>query len=704
MPRLRPPFALLVSLPLSLLSPTTHATSPAAPAQLSDSIISANPELADGPVQGYRATRSASATRTDTPLSEIPQAISVIPRAVLDDLGSHSVERALDFAGGVSRQNNFGGLTLYEYSVRGFTTSEFYKDGFSANRGYPSTPDAANIERIEVLKGPAASVYGRGDPGGTVNIVTKKPQAGTFARLQASAGSWDRYRTSLDVNSPLDEQGDLLARLNLAVEDNHSFRDHVGSERLFAAPSLSWQLDPDTRLLLEAELLRHRALFDRGVVAPENKLGSVSRSTFLGEPSDGDIDNANNLVQARLEHDINDIWQLRLASHFKEGELAGDASESQALAADGRTLTRRFRERETTWHDSISQVELHGQLQLAGQQHHLLIGGEYENYRKNERITEVRPRSTIDIYDPLYGRPHPDGARSGSDAHEQVQSQALNLQDQIAFSDRLRGLIGVRIEHFEQSIDNRVNGARSQQNHDAITQRAGLLYQLTPAVGLFANASTSFKPNNGLDRSDRAFDPEQGIGYEAGIKLELLDERLSATLAAFHLTKENVLTADPVDASFQAATGEARSQGFDLQVSGQLSDALRVIGAFAFIDAEVTEGDAALPAGSRLLGVARRSGSLLGVYEFQQGWLRGSDIGAAFSYVGDRSGQAGSDFSLPAYHTVDLLAHYRLSERIKLGAHLNNLFDEKYYERSYSSLWVMPGEPRNLSFNLTVDL
>ena len=701
---MRPPFALLVSLPLGLLGPAASAAPPSTPAQLSDSIISASPERADGPVQGYRATRSASATKTDTPLSDIPQAISVIPSAVLDDLGSHNVERALDFAGGVSRQNNFGGLTLYEYSVRGFTTSEFYKDGFSANRGYPSTPDAANIERIEVLKGPAASLYGRGDPGGTVNIVTKKPQADTFTRLQASAGSWDRYRTSLDINSPLDEQGDLLARLNLAVEDNHSFRDHLANERLFAAPSLSWQLSPDTRLQLEAEVVRHRSVFDRGVVAPNNRLGSVSRSTFLGEPSDGDIENDNNLIQASLEHYLNDQWQLRLASHFKEGELAGNASENQALATDDRTLTRRFRERETSWHDNISQIELRGQVQFAGLQHQLLIGGEYENYRKNERVTEIRPRSNIDIYDPIYGRPRPNGTRSGSDNHEQVESEALNLQDQIVFSERLRGLIGVRVEHFDQSIDNRINGARSKQSHDAITQRVGLLYQLTPAVGLFANASTSFKPNNGLNRSSQAFDPEQGIGYETGVKLDLLDHRLSATLAAFHLTKKNVLSADPLDPGFQTTAGEARSQGFDLQVSGQLTDALRMIGAFAFIDAEVTKGDKSLPAGSRLLGVARQSGSLLGVYEFQDGWLRGADIGAAFNYVGDRSGQAGSGFELPAYSTLDLLAHYRISERMKLGANLNNLFDEKYYERSYSSLWVMPGEPRNLSFNLTIDL
>lgn len=696
---LYPRAGLLLMLFGSSLLPA-HATTPL---ELDGLLVEDTWESADGPVQGYRASRSASATRTDSAIEEIPQAISVIPARVLADLDSHNVERALDFAGGVARQNNFGGLTLYEYSVRGFATSEFYKDGFSANRGYPSAPDVANVERIEVLKGPAASLYGRGDPGGTVNIVTKKPQAETFARLQASAGSWDRYRTSLDANAPLDEEGSLLGRLNLAVEDNQSFRDYVDNSRQFVAPSLAWQPGVDTRLLVEGEFSRSNVVFDRGIVAPNNHLGSVSRSTFLGEPGDGHIDNDNDQLQASLEHVLNDTWHLRLASHYKTGSLGGFASENQALAADGRTLTRRFRERDTDWHDSISQLELHGLLELAGIEHRLLLGGEYENFRKSERVTEIRPRSAIDIYEPVYGRPRPDGARSGSDFHERVASQALNLQDQMRFGERLHGLLGVRLERYDQDIHNRVTDSESDQRQDAVTWRSGLLYQLTPQVGLFANASTSFKPNSGLDASGRAFDPEEGIGYESGVKLDLFDGRLGATLAAFHLTKENVLTADPADPSFSRAAGEARSQGLDLQFSGQLTDALRLIGAWAWIDAEVTE-DNSLPVGSRLLGVPEHSASLLGVYEFQDGRLKGGDIGAAVTYVGDRLGQSGSDFELPAYTTVDLLAHYPLGERARLGVNLNNLFDEKYYERSYSSLWVAPGAPRNLTFNLTLDL
>lgn len=658
-------------------------------------------ESATGPVKGYRATRSASATKTDTAIRDIPQSISVIPATVLKDLGSTNVERALEFAGGVSKQNNFGGLTLYEYSVRGFTTSEFYQDGFSANRGYPSTPDAANIERIEVLKGPAANLYGRGDPGGTVNIVTKKPQPEAFTTVQTSAGSWDRYRTAVDVNTPLDSEGNVLSRVNLAVEDNHSFRDHVQSKRVFVAPSFSWQLDPDTSLLVESEFVRHSSTFDRGIVdAP-----GVSRSTFLGEPNDGDIDNHNNRLQATLEHHLNDAWKLRLASHYKQGSLWGDASENRALNADGHTIDRRYRERSMGWHDSITQLELRGLFDIGSWQHELLIGTEYEDYRKKERVTAIGgSRYSIDIYNPVYGQAKPNGLRSGTDFFEQTKSHALNLQDQIVFTDRLRGMVGARFEHFEQRIDDFTrNHAKAEQTHDAFTQRAGLLYQLTPQVGVFANASTSFKPNSGLGADNKSFKPEEGVGYEVGIKSELFDDRLSATLAAFHIEKENVLTLDPAT-NLNRAVGKARSQGLDLQLTGQVTDAVRVIGAFAYIDAEVTKGDKVIPAGSRILGVAKRSGGLLGVYEFQDGALRGSDLGAAFTYVGDRSGEAGTDFELPAYHTVDLLAHYKATDNVTVGLNLNNLFDEKYYERSYSNYWISPGEPRNLTVSLTLNL
>ena len=661
-------------------------------------------------VRRYQARRSGSATKTDTPLDEVPQAVSVIPATVLDDLRSPRIEKALDYAGGVARQNDFGGLTMYEYSIRGLTTSEFYKDGFSVNRGYMNPQDPSNVERIDVLKGPASSLYGRGDPGGTINIVSKRPQNDRFARLDLSAGRWDRYRSSLDVNTLLDDEGTMLYRMNLAVEDNKSFRDYRSSERQFFAPAFSWELSPQTRLLVQAEVIRSSQVFDRGVVAPNDHLGSVSRSDFFGEPDDGEIDNNNESLQAEIEQDLNASWTVRLASHYKQGRLNGGATEASFLADDARTLNREYRYRDFDWQDSITQLELRGLVYTGDIEHNLLIGTEYERYAKDERLMRTRPISTIDIREPVYGQPRPPfsvgpGGRS-TDRHELVHSRSLNLQDQMRLSEKLFGVIGARYDHYEHRLDNEVTGKRTEQTHEKITPRIGALYQLTPEVGVFANASQSFKPNTGAPRpgTGTSFDPEEGVGYEAGFKFDLLDSRLGMTVAAFHLTKENVLTADPADSTYQIAAGEVRSRGLDLQLTGQLTDEVRVIGAYAYVDAEVTK-DNTLASGSRLLNVPEHSGSLLGVYEFLDGGLKGLELGGGVNHVGDRSGNvADSGFELPGYTTVDLLARYKATQDLTLGANLNNAFDRTYYERSYSNVWVMPGEPRNLSLSLSLNL
>ena len=685
----------------SLLAANAFATPEQPPVELSTITVTASQEQADGPVQGYRATRSASATRTDTPIEKIPQSINVVPAQVLDDLGTTRIDRALDFAGGVSRQNNFGGLTFLNYSVRGFTTGELYKNGFAINRGSYSSPDASGIERIEVLKGPAASLYGRGDPGGMINIVSKKPQAEAFSQLKASAGSWDRYRSSLDVNSPLNEDATLLSRINLAVEDNQSLRDHVGSDRQLVSPALSWQLDTDTRLLIESEFTRTESVFDRGIPAVNNRMGAVKDSNFMGEPNDGTVRNDNQMLQVSLKRYLNDTWKLRLANHYAQGRLRGNSSEPSRLVGD--TLTRFYRQRSFEWNDSITQAELHGSFNLGSWQHQTLAGLEYENYRNSQKYPQSATTLGYgqNIYQPQYGQAKP-SIVNPNDFSEHTESYALNLQDQISFSERLSGLIGARLERYEQTALNRSTRVSNEQDKDVATARTGLLYQLTPQVGVFANASTSFKPNS-ISSQGTVFKPEKGLGYETGFKLDLLDSRLGATIALFHIDKENVLTADPANPGDSIAAGKARSQGLDMQFSGQLSEAVRIIGAYAYIDAEVTE-DNSLPVGSKLLGVARHSGSLLTVYQFQDGRLRGSDIGAAFNYVGDRSGQTGSDFELPAYSTVDLMARYQASDDLSIGLNLNNLLDREYEERAYNSVWVMPGEPRNLNVSLTLNL
>jgi len=661
-------------------------------------------ERADGPVQGYRATRSATATRTDTPIEEVPQSISVVPRQVIEDLGDARIDRALDFAGGVGRQNDFGGMSNASFSIRGFTSGfsagSLYRNGFSVNRGYYAA-DSATLERIEVLKGPAGGLFGRGDPGGVINLVSKRPQNETFNHLRFSAGRWDRYRADFDSNAPLSEDGQLLARVNLATETRKSFRDYADMQRQMVAPALTWHLNETTKLLLDSEFTRTDNVMDRGIPAVNGQLGSIKRSTFLGEPNDGQMRLSTNLLHAALEHDFQPDWTLRFAGQYLESRIKGSVTDAQGPVIGG-MVVRGYNPNDMRSHSLTLHAEVLGKLQLAGMPHQILAGLESENWRADSDYAFSNPSThpiPINVYNPVYGQSKP--PTSPRDNSNHVQSYALNLQDQIDFTERLSGLLGVRFQNHKQQRIDRVTGDKAKQEKDVAIPRIGLTYKLTPQVFLFSGIGTSFTPNN-PSYGGQIFKPEKGLGYETGIKLDLLDGRLGATLAAFHITKENVLNPDPSNPGFQIAVGEVRSQGMDAQISGQIGDNFNLIAAYAFIDAEVTKDNRPGFKGSRLAGIPRHSGSILGVWEFQPG----RSVGATLNHVGQRAystgGSAPKGSGLPRYTTLDFLGKWEISSNISAGVNLNNALNKKYYERSWSDLWVAPGEPRNLNLNIAI--
>jgi len=666
-------------------------------------------ETADGPVTGYRATRSASATRTDTAIEDIPQAISVVPEQVLDDLNISRMDKALDFAGGVGRGNNFGGVSTLDYSLRGFISANTYRNGFASYRGTNAAPDMAVVERVEVLKGPSSGLFGRSEPGGVINMVTKRPQNDNFTRIKLSAGRWDRYRGTLDANARLTD--DLLGRVNLVLEDNGSFRDHVENQRYIVSPSISWSLGENTSLLLDTEFSRTDIVMDRGIAAVGNKLGKMKNSTFLHEPDDGKISTEGRLLHISLQHHLNEFWKVRAATQYLDGHMQGNTTGTTTAPVLGDILGRTYQRREMEWNDINTQLDLHGDFELVGWQHQLLSGIEYSNYRYTQHL-DFTAVNAINIYDPMYGqRPSPLPGRKprqpGSQTHE--ENYAFNLADQIEFNERWHGLLGVRFEHFQQRLYAAGNRAKRSQNKEAAVPRAGLMYKLLPDVSVFANTGFSFKPNSpSTDATTgitRVFKPEEGIGYELGSKFSLLDGRLDATVSLFHITKENVLTRDPSDptGTLSIAAGKVRSQGLDMQFSGQLTEQLRIIGAYAFIDAQVSKDNSGLK-GNKILGVARHSGSLLTVYEFDGG----SSIGASTTYFARRPGEANrpggttNDFYLPAYITFDFLARWQATRDLSFNINLDNVFNRTYYERGYSRSWVVPGAPRNLTLGLSV--
>ncbi|MEC4562496.1 TonB-dependent siderophore receptor [Pseudomonas inefficax] len=675
---------------------------PSEPAQIELQALnitgSADSERADGPVEGYKASRSASATRTDTALHETPQSVSVVPKDVLQDTGATRLQDGLDYAGGVGRANNFGGQGLTTFTVRGFTTGEFYRNGFPINRGYPNAPDANTVERLEVIRGPASSLYGRGDPGGTFNVVSKQPLPESKVTLGSQFDDQGMHRATLDATGPLNQDGSLAYRLNLLGEGGESFRDDVESERYDVAPVLSWQVNDSTKIVFEGDFMRNNHPLDRGLTRYPTQAGSASRDTYVWEKgSDNLLHNDNNMAQVRFEHLLNDSWTLGGGFQYLDGSLKGNAVEATSAPADGRTLQRNFNYRKLEWTDRDWQLNLTGHFDTGAFSHTLLTGVEYENYHYSSIIRRSTAPYTIDIYNPILGQPRPELAAIPTTwDSEKLETWAYFIQDQVALTERLKALAGVRFERFEHDYDDKRPANRDfSKGENGVTPRFGLIYDLTDTVAVYANTARSFKPNSGASLQGSGFDPEKGKSYELGVKWEAPDRQLSVDAAIYHIVKENVLTRDPADPNYNLAAGEVRSRGLDINIAGNLTPEWRVIGGYAYVDAEVTK-DNRLPTGTRLANIPRNSFSLLNTYEFQDGLAKGLGLGVGVKYVDDRNGQTEAvTYNMDQYTVVDLLAFYKVNDNIRLNLDLKNLFNKEYDEGAFN-FYAYPGAPRTV--------
>ncbi|WP_010225496.1 TonB-dependent siderophore receptor [Pseudomonas donghuensis] len=657
-------------------------------------------ERADGPVEGYKANRSASATRTDTALHETPQSVSVVPKDVLEDTGATRLQDGLDYAGGVGRANNFGGQGLTTFTVRGFTTGEFYRNGFPINRGYPNAPDANTVERLDVLRGPATSLYGRGDPGGTFNVVSKQPLPESKVILGSQFDDQGMHRATLDATGPLSQDGSLAYRLNVLGEGGESFRDDVESERYDVAPVISWQVNDSTKVVFEGDFMRNNHPLDRGLTRYSTQTGSASRDTYIWEKgSDNLLHNDNNMAQVRFEHLLNDNWTLGGGFQFLDGSLKGNAVEANGAPADGRTLQRNFNYRKLEWTDRDWQLNLTGHFDTGGFAHTLLTGVEYEDYDYNSiirRSSAANGTYPIDIYNPVLGQARPALTRVTTWDKENLQTWAFFIQDQVALTERLKALAGVRFERFEHDYDDKlVNSRDFSKGQNGVTPRFGLLYDLSDTVAVYANTARSFKPNTGTPAGGGGFDPEKGKSYELGVKWEALDRQLSVDAAVYHIVKQNVLTRDPLNTDYSLAAGEVRSRGLDINVAGNITPEWRMIGGYAYVDAEVTK-DNRLPTGTRLANIPRNSFSLLNTYEFQDGLAKGLGLGVGVKYVDDRSGQTEAlTYTMERYSVVDLLSFYKVNEHVRLNLDVKNVFNKGYDEGAFNS-YVYPGAPRTV--------
>lgn len=660
----------------------------------------------------YHADEAAGA-KTDLPLRELPQSVRVVSRQAIDDLGATRLDDVLDYVGGVSRQNNFGGL-WDNFAIRGLPGNEntgmaTLLNGFSSNRGFNAPRDLAGVERIEFLKGTAAALYGSSEPGGTLNIVSKRPLWKAAHAVEGYLGSHGLKRGAFDSTGPIGEN--FAYRLNLAVEDRDSFRDHVSARREVIAPAFTWKLGRDTVLEYSGEFLRHATPLDRGVVAVGNRLGAIPRSRFLGEPADGDMTVENQTHQFILSHEWNSAWRSRLGLSYRKTSLNGFSTEASALGANNATLARQRRFRDFDSDDIALQAELQGTLRTGAIEHELLFGLESFRFSMDSILLRANPTAArpyaIDIYNPVYGQLQPVPGRN-TDTLEHQRNTAFYMQDAIKLAPEWRLVAGVRVDNYRQSLENRIAGTTARQDPSSTSPRIGLSWLPTPQWTFYANAGRSFRPNVGSDVAAQGFEPETGRALELGTKWESADRRMGATAALFDIRKRNVLTTDPVNAGYSTAAGEIRSRGFEFDLAGQLTTNWRLNASLVLNDVEITK-DNTLAIGGRLLNVPRVNGSVLAVYEnaFANGQRYG--IGGGVTHVGKRLGQARTQadakaatpsFELPSYTTAKLVAYWRINPALRVTLDVDNLFDSTYYASSYSRLWVTPGTARTITVGL----
>jgi iron complex outermembrane receptor protein len=659
-----------------------------------------------GQRQNYRSLSVTGATKTDALLIDLPQSVRVLTADLLSDAGVRTLAGALDLTSGVSRQSNLGGL-WDSYAMRGFTGdpnfgSDYMVNGFNSSRGYNGMRDNANTDSIEVLKGPASALYGRGEPGGTVNIVTKKPRFVPAYAADLSIGSYHTHRGAIDLTGPLSDN--LAYRLNAAYEKGDSFRDFITSERTLISPSFIWLIGDRTTLSYEIEASEQRTPFDRGIPAINGVLGAVPNSRFLGEPADGKITVKSVGQQLFLRHEFSQDWSLQAGLSYRDSSLHGFSSEVNNILPDGRSARRQHRHRDWAAIDASGRAEIVGKLRTGTLVHHMLAGVDFYRFNDDRILLRRNPTVSngylISIFKPVYGAVADPLALSTS-TREKQHARGVYVQDQIDLSARWKALVGLRHDGYDQTVDNRRTAVSNTQSLAETSPRVGIVYQPQANLALYVNAARGFRPNSGISMENTAFPAESSRSYEVGAKYDSAGGKMSTTLALYKIDKTNVLTTNPVNTDYSISAGEVGSKGVELDVSGEIVSDLRLSAAYAYTDATVTKGDNTIVTGSRFPNVPRQSANLILTRRFAVG-SGVATLGSGVNYVGERFGNiaASSKFTLPSYTVAKLISSYAPNQRVRITLNIDNLFNKTYYASSYSEVWVNPGAERTATLNL----
>ncbi len=670
-------------------APAESATSaPTAPVTGSGSLpavqvtAAAERESGNGPVPGYAARISGTATKTDTPLIEVPQSVSVIGREEMEARGAQDVMEALRYTPGVTTSTYGPDNRGWEYVLlRGFnsSTTGVYRDGLAQASFVPTyyLTEPYALERVEVLRGPASMVFGQADAGGIVNRVSKQPTGERIREIELQYGSYQRQQLAFDLGDRIGSDAVLSYRLvGLSLDSNDQDRYPDGRRlnhtRTYIAPSLRWQPNAGTSLTVLAEFLRNNTAEDPYYLTQNYALSSIK----VGDHSFGQLKQTQDAIGYRFETALGDQWTLRQNFRYSRVDPSRRVVWADALGEDQHTLSRIAR----TWRDPVNLATLdtsvQGRLQHGDVQHTLLLGVDYSDQKGRQRRF-IGPAPSLDLLAPVYGQPVALPTEPLANLDQSTRQLGFYAQDQFKFGERWVLTLGGRQDRVRQVTDDHLDSSRSRKSDSAFSGRAGLSYLLGNGWAPYLSYVTSFLPNSGTDANNEAFRPSRGKQVELGLKFQPAGSRSLFTAAAFDLRKTNVVTYDP--ATFEGRQiGKQRSRGIELEAKGELAPGLNIAAAYTWLDMKVLASADPDEIGKIPPLVPKQSASV---------WLdytlgNGLGFGGGVRYVGKRQNDEHNTSAERGVTLLDAALHYERGPW-RVALNVSNLADKKYNSICY---------------------
>lgn len=633
----------------------------------------------------------SSATKLDVPLRDVPQSVQIVDKELIRAQGAVDMKDVLRNVSGVAPSQGEGRRD--QFYIRGFdATRDTLLDGMRDDSLY--FRDLGNVERIEVLKGPAAVLYGRGSAGGVINRVTKKPVKTPVREVSLSGGSDNFRRLDLDLGGAAGEQAAF--RLTGAYEAADNYRDVIHSERAVLAPSIAWTAGRDTSFLLQTEFLHQNRTPDRGIPSLNGLPADVPVGNFYGERYDYATTDAQN-ARFNVEHVVNDKLTLRNNFQYSKFKLDAINTRTLGLTAANTQVRRQITYFPQDQSNYLNQTEAVYQLDAGGIRHALLTGIEL-GHQKAGRLVRAATATSVSLQapQPLMAMPELAGLPITIDNDFKADTVAWYAQDQVSFNEHWKMLAGVRADRFKQEQNDHRSGLVQSRTDSVWSPRIGVVYQPGQAHSLYANLSRSFLPvGNDFFYGGKDFaqiKPVESLQKELGDKSEWFGGRLLSTVALYQITQRNVTTKDPSDPSGvrQVQTGEQQSRGLEVDLTANLAPGWKVFANATVNHARITQSNN-YQVGNRPANIPKHAAGLWSNYELGQGFT----IGAGAFYVGDRFAVEDNAVRLPSYVRLDAMLGYK-ARNWEAGLNLNNLADKVYYESANNNVQIQPGVPRSV--------